>query len=96
LSAVGLATALGPHADYGGVADGPLSVGEIIHKTRLVVDEEGSEGAAATAVVMETTARPEPPSDRFTFLANRPFWLLLRERTTGAPLFIGYVATPQG
>jgi serpin B len=96
LSAIGLATALGPHADYGGVADGPLSVGGVIHKTRLVVDEEGSEGAAATAVVMETTARPEPATDRFSFIANRPFWLLLRERTTGAPLFIGYVATPQG
>lgn len=96
LSAVGLATALGPRADYGGVADGPLSVGEIIHKTRLVVDEEGSEGAAATAVVMETTARPMPPTDRFSFIANRPFWLLLRERITGAPLFVGYVAAPQG
>jgi serpin B len=96
LSAVGLATALGPHADYSGVADGPLSVGEVIHKTRLVVDEEGSEGAAATSVVMETTARPMPPTDRFTFIANRPFWLLLRERTTGAPIFIGYIAAPQG
>ena len=37
-----------------------------------------------------------PKMDRFSFIANRPFWLLLRERTTGAPLFIGYVATPQG
>jgi serine protease inhibitor len=95
LSAVGLATALGPHADYSGVADGPLSVGEVIHKTRLVVDEEGSEGAAATAVVMETAARPTPATDRFSFIANRPFWLLLRERTTGAPIFVGYVAAPQ-
>jgi serpin B len=96
LSVVGLSTALGPHADYGGIADGPLTVGQVIHKTRLVVDEEGSEGAAATAVVMETTARPEPPTDRFTFVLNRPFWLLLRERTTGAPIFVGYIATPQG
>ena len=96
LSAVGLATALGPHADYGGIADGGLSVGQVIHKTRLVVDEAGAEGAAATAVVMETTSARIAPSDNFTFRADRPFWLLLRERTTGAPIFVGYVASPNG
>jgi len=96
LSAVGLATALGPHADYGGVAAASLSVGQVIHKTRLVVDEAGAEGAAATAVVMETTALRTPPQATFTFKADRPFWLLLRERTTGAPIFVGYVASPNG
>jgi serine protease inhibitor len=95
LSAVGLATALGSHADYGGIAAEPFSVGQVIHKTRLVVDEKGSEGAAATAVVMETTARAQVV-DHFSFIADRPFWLLLRERTTGAPIFVGYVAAPQG
>jgi len=95
LSAIGLANALGPHADYGDISDSPLSVGEVIHKTRLVVDEAGSEGAAATGVVMETTARMLPPPG-FTFTADRPFWLLLRETTTGAPLFMGYVAAPSG
>ena len=68
----------------------------MIHKTRLVVDEAGAEGAAATAVVMETTSARIAPSDNFTFRADRPFWLLLRERTTGAPIFMGYVATPRG
>jgi serpin B len=96
LSAVGLATALGQHADYGGIADGGLSVGQVIHKTRLVVGEAGAEGAAATAVVMETASIRAPPSDNFSFRADRPFWLLLRERTNGAPIFAGYVASPNG
>jgi serpin B len=98
LRSIGLSTALGPSADYGGMAAAPLAVGEVVHKTRLVVDEEGTVGAAATAVEMVVTACPPPGCgpEPFRFIADRPFWLLLRERTTGAPIFLGYVAAPQG
>jgi serine protease inhibitor len=95
LSAISLAPALAPHADYSGVSTGPFAVSEVIHKTRLVVDEEGAEGAAATGVVMETSARRSSDSG-FNFIADRPFWLLLREKATGAPIFMGYVAAPTG
>jgi serine protease inhibitor len=95
LSGIGLAPALAPHADYSGISTGAFAVSEVIHKTRLVVDEAGAEGAAATGVVMETTAR-RSTDGAFSFIADRPFWLLLREKTTGAPIFMGYVATPKG
>jgi serine protease inhibitor len=97
LRSAGLKTALGPAADYGGVASGPLAVDQIIHKTLLVVDETGTVGAAATAVVMAATACAPPGCggpEPFVFKADRPFWLLLREKTTGAPIFLGYVAAP--
>jgi serine protease inhibitor len=95
LSSIGLAPAFSEHADYSAMASGPFSIGEVVHKTRLVVDEAGAEGAAATGVVMETAARPATSSN-FSFIADRPFWLLLREKTTGAPIFMGYVAAPGG
>ena len=95
LRASGLQAALGPRPDFSGMADGDFAIGAISHKTRLVVDEEGSEGAAATGVTMVATAM-RPPTESFTFIADRPFWLLLREKTTGAPIFLGYVAAPSG
>ena len=97
LRAAGLSVALGPHADFSGMAAGPLAVGEVVHKTRLVVDEEGTVGAAATGIIMAATACPPPGCGPrpFSFIANRPFWLLLREKTTGAPIFLGYVAAPK-
>ena len=98
LRAVGLDVALGPHPDYGAMADVPFGPPQVIHKIRLVVDETGTVGAAATAAEDPTTSTPDertgPPP--FRFIANRPFWLLLREKTTGSPIFLGYVAQPKG
>jgi serine protease inhibitor len=96
LRSVGLDVALGPAADYGGMATGPLAVGQVAHRARLVVDEEGTVGSAATVAEVADTACAPPgcgPAP-FEFKADRPFWLLLREKTTGAPVFIGYVAAP--
>lgn len=55
------------------------------------VNEEGSEAAAATAVV--ALGRSFNPN-RDVFLANRPFLLLIREASINALLFIGRVAEP--
>jgi serpin B len=95
LAAIGLADAMGPTADYSGVASAPLAVGQVLHKTVLNVDEQGAEAAASTTVIMETTAMPMrggPPP--FVFRADRPFHLLLRDAASGAPLMMAYVASP--
>ena len=97
LRAAGLDVALGPAPDYGAMADGPFAVSQVAHKTRLIVDEAGTVGAAATAVVAPATACAPPGCGGpppFEFKADRPFWLLLRETATGAPIFLGYVAAP--
>ncbi|MDR2893940.1 MAG: serpin family protein [Alistipes sp.] len=73
--------------------DSTLRVSGIKQKTFVEVNEEGTEAAAVTSVeVMATVAEPSgPPS----FIADRPFLYLIRERSTGAILFIGRMDEPQ-
>lgn len=95
LAALGMPTAFTHRADFSGMTtDGtPLLISRVVHKAHLDVDEEGTEAAAATAVVMEATSamRPEQPKD---FRADRPFILAIRHKASGAILFLGRVADP--
>jgi serpin B len=65
-----------------------LYIAKVIHKAFVAVDEKGTEAAAATAVVMRE--RGMPPS----FVADRPFVFLIRDRKTGSILFLGRVVDP--
>jgi len=65
-----------------------LHVSDVIHKTFIAVDEEGTEAAAATAVTVGITS--VPPSLVF----DRPFLYLIRERESGTVLFAGIVHDP--
>ena len=63
-----------------------LYITQVIQKTFVDVDEEGTEAAAATSVGLGTTsARP-------AFRADRPFLVVIRERFSGTILFIGKIA----
>ena len=76
-------------ADLSGMsAAGGLAIDEVIHKAFIEVNEEGTEAAAATAVVIKAVSMPP------MFEANRPFLYLIRENETGAILFIGRVTDP--
>ncbi|MBN1268472.1 MAG: serpin family protein [Kiritimatiellae bacterium] len=92
LAAMGMPGAFGGGADFSGM-DGTreLFISEVIHKAFVEVNEEGTEAAAATAVVMRMTAVAQPPP---TFRADHPFVFLIRERATNAILFMGRVANP--
>jgi serpin B len=66
-------------------------IGEVIHKAFVEVNEEGTEAAAATAVLMGLAGvGAQPP----TFRADHPFLLLIQDRQTGSILFIGRVTDP--
>lgn len=71
--------------------DWSLSIGAVIHKVFVEVEEKGTEAAAATAiievVVSGSVLRENPPPK--TFRADHPFLYLIRDRRTGAILFIG-------
>ena len=75
-----------------GIADDPrLVVSEIKHKTFVEVNEEGTEAAAVTIIGAEPTSVPEYG----TFYADRPFIYLIKEKSTGAILFIGRMDEPK-
>ena len=64
-----------------------LYISQVLHKTALKVDEKGTEAAAVTAVIIETTSIGDPA----VFRADRPFILAIRERNSGSILFLGKV-----
>jgi len=90
LAAMGMPAAFGAGADFGGMVPGDGSgpgIDEVFHKAFVSVDEEGTEAAAATAVVMAESAPPEFGEIRF----DRPFLFCIRDRPTDAVLFLGRV-----
>lgn len=81
-------------ADLRGIADSrpPLHVSAAVHKAVLQVDERGLEGAAATAVMMETTAAIAAPP--VVMRVDRPFLVLVRHLATGVVYFAARVTEP--
>ncbi|TVU46130.1 hypothetical protein EJB05_05648, partial [Eragrostis curvula] len=94
LKGLGLQLPFRPDADLSELADlqmgQNLCVSSIFHKSFVEVNEEGTEAAAASAV-MAVLCSYTPPVD---FVADHPFLFLIREDTTGTVLFIGHVTNP--
>jgi serpin B len=79
-------------ADFSGISSGErLFISAVLHKAFVDVNEEGTEAAAATAVVVERTSVVEP----VVFRADHPFLFLIRDTRTGAILFLGRLARPE-
>ena len=92
LKSLGMRDAFTENADFSGM-DGSreLFLGAVLHKAFVAVNEEGTEAAAATAVVMVTKMMAFPP---VVFRADHPFLFIIREKHSGSVLFIGRVANP--
>lgn len=84
-------------ADLSGIAatTPPLFVADGYHKAFVEVNEEGTEAAAATAVVVMTRGAPMRPPERDELIADHPFLFMLRDTQTGAILFVGHVVDPR-
>jgi serpin B len=93
LRALGMPLAFDPQsADFSGItAAETLFIGDVIHQANIDVDEEGTEAAAATAVVMRAGSAPAEP---VTLRVDRPFLFALRDVPTGTILFLGRVTDP--
>lgn len=75
--------------------DDYLFISEVIHKAFLTLDEQGTEAAAATAVVMmRATAIARPAAKPVEFRVDHPFLFAIRHPETGACLFLGRVVNP--
>lgn len=79
-------------ADFSGITlDEPLHISEVVHKAMLGIDENGVEAAAATAVIAAGSSAPPEP---VAFDVDRPYFVGLRDSSTGALLFAGHIVDP--
>ena len=95
LRELGLASALDDANAFAGIAAPAPVLSRVAHRAMLVLDETGTEAAAATAAIM-TTRAAIPQEDGFEMVVDRPFMLAVRHRGTGALLFAAWVADPSG
>ncbi|MFZ2015450.1 MAG: serpin family protein [Nocardioides sp.] len=93
LQQLGMTLAFDPtRADFSAMtADERLYVADALHQTFVAVDEQGTEAAAATAVVMGATSGQANPE---TLVLERPFLFAIHDTAHGTPLFVGRVADP--
>lgn len=92
LSALGMEIAFGDQADFSAMfARDSACISAVQHKAFVEVNEEGTEAAAATAVVMAKTLSLAPTPAPFRFVADRPFCFAIEDGETGAILFLGVV-----
>lgn len=93
LKATGMEAAFDPNkADFSGISDmDDLHISEVLHKSYVKVDEEGTEAAAVTTVTVGTTAMPP---DNVIMNVNRPFAFIIKENESGTLIFMGKVENP--
>lgn len=91
LRSMGMKTAFSAGAaNLAGIANAPLYISEVMHKSFITVDEVGTEAAAVTSVAVGITSAPSYP----TMYINRPFVFVIREQNSSAILFMGKVKNP--
>jgi serpin B len=94
LAQLGMKRAFCAGADFDGMVANhatALFLGEVRHQIHLSIDEEQTEAAAATGVVISYGAAAEADRARI----DRPFLLGIHDRKTGALLFWGRIVDPR-
>jgi serpin B len=95
LASMGMKDLFSMGADLSGMRrDGGLFISDAIHKAFVEVNEEGTEAAAATAIIARPTAAAVNPRPIPVFRADHPFAFTIRDRRNGSVLFMGRVADP--
>jgi serpin B len=99
LEGLGMKAAFDPDsADFSAMTgDKSLVISAAIHKAYIDLDENGTEAAAATAVIVEMATAMAPqyaPPPPIVFTADHPFLFLIRDNASGAILFMGRVTDP--
>ncbi len=91
LKALGMEVAFTPFvANFSKIRpENDLYIDKVKHKTFVDVNEEGTEAAAVTSVGFGIISVPGP------FLVDRPFLFVIRERFSGAIIFMGKILDPQ-
>ena len=95
LKNMGMSTAFTSNADFSGINNAGLFITKVIHQSFIEVNEEGTEAAAATAVIMGNFSAGSAP-DPIQFKADRPFMFIIEHKESGQILFMGKVEDPTG
>jgi serine protease inhibitor len=84
-------------ADFSGITpeQGGLRISEVVHQAWVKVDEEGTEAAAATAVLVMVGSAEVPNQLPTPFQVDRPFFFFIQDHATGAVLFQGRIMDPR-
>lgn len=92
LSELGIKEAFTEAADFSRITSAEkLYISKVVHKANIAVDEEGTEAAAATAVMMRKTSVLLEDVD---FIANKPFIYILRNNENNCIYFMGKIVNP--
>jgi serpin B len=92
LSDMGMSVAFTDGADFTNIAEfPPLALTDVLHQAFIETNEEGTEAAAATVVIIGTTSAGP---NEIEFRADHPFIYIIRETTTNSIIFMGQVADP--
>jgi serpin B len=96
LAALGMKQAFKMEADFSGMEpQKELFLSAVIHKAFVEVNEEGTEAAAATGVVVEAKSEKRVEDEVHSFRADHPFLFMIRENRSGSILFLGRLSDPR-
>lgn len=95
LKALGMENAFDDRADFSRMFDEQShKISDVIHEVYIEVDEEGTEAAAATGIVIATTSMPVEPPKVYDVRADQPFLFAIHDTETNTPVFLGQVMNP--
>jgi serine protease inhibitor len=83
-----------PGADFTPMGSKDFFISDVLHKTRLEIDEKGTVAAAASAVVMVAGTAMRQQREKKILVFDRPFVALIADAGTGALLFAGVIEDP--
>ena len=96
LSSLGMSDAFSDKANFSKMSPAPsngLRIGKVFHESFVEVNEEGTEAAAATGVLMVPKCRGYKPPE-FKFKADHPFIFFIKDVQNDVILFAGRLTDP--
>jgi serpin B len=94
LAGLGVHTMFSDNADFSGISPERLAIDSVVHEAVLTIDEQGLEGAAATAMAIRAMAMHRDVARPIEVHVDRPFLFLVRHAESGAVYFLARVVRP--